>query len=408
MGIHRHPVGTMDRFRKRLQDDGSFLYGIRVVGLFSALGKRHGLPGIQGHALLDGLFDRPFQLGGQLELQGRQRSGRGGGLSHCRRRGHEGRFAHCLDDYPVDPPLQPGAVRQPENGIRADPRQENRQQVRPGQVPVAADLPRYEQEKVEAQDGRRALHHREDDARCRPQGQEVSALVRLFRRPGILLPGRERYLRHRRRRYGCRPPGTSLWRGRFPGLHGQWDHQEGRRVPVPRGCRRSVHRRGDHRQGRARQGGRQHPHRRHQESRPVGPEGHAGAFIPLLLAVEHPPHLQDGHLVVRQGRRNPRPDRRPQQGRPLGPGTRRKGPVQQLAEGRPGLGHFPQPVLGNPPAHLDQRRLQRDDLRRKHRPAGGTDRDQDHRPPPGVHRQPGDPLAEEPRRATSEAGRRGL
>lgn len=68
--------GTMDRLRKRLQDDVSEFHGVRVVGLFRALSQRPHLQRLQSDALLHGLLDAVVELRGRAELQNCARSNR--------------------------------------------------------------------------------------------------------------------------------------------------------------------------------------------------------------------------------------------------------------------------------------------------------------------------------------------
>jgi len=70
----RRAIGTMDRFRQRLQDPQHELYGECVVGLWTIMEQGFGLPWIEGHALHYWLHYSSVKLRGWSSVQGRTRS----------------------------------------------------------------------------------------------------------------------------------------------------------------------------------------------------------------------------------------------------------------------------------------------------------------------------------------------
>ena len=111
-----------------------------------------------------------------------------------------------------------------------------------------------------------------------------------------------------------------------------------------------------------------------KEARRSLPPGNGAARLSLLLPLGHPPDLPGGAKLVRAGHRHRGQTARRQRRGALGAGAHQGRPLRQLAQGRGGLGHFPQPGVGDAHSHLDQRCVRQGGLHRLAGRVGGPHR----------------------------------
>ena len=344
---HHHPPRPLGGFRRRLQDHGRLLHGVRLVGGQAALEQGLRLSRLQGDAGFPGLGNGVGQFRGRPELHGRARPGRHRAVSPHGR----GRALGGMDHNAVDAAFQLGGLRGRGHGL-CESGGRGRRQNALSRRGAPARLPK----ETPALAGDEALERGAD------RGPPLPAAVRLLHRRARTrrVCGGGGRLRHRRRRHRPSPPSAGV-RRRRPSGAARRRHQ---RAGLPGHDGGSVHEgsAGFRRPFRQR-GGRRHHSRLGRRRRAVRPRRDRSQ-LPALLPHGQTPHLPRRAVVVRARVGLPRGLGGRQRTGVVGAGTHQTRAFRQLAGRCHGLGDFPQPRVGHAPAHLDQLQNRQSPLRR--------------------------------------------